>query len=343
MQFSSSAPGKILLLGGYSVLERPNVAYVLAVDAYVHAKLKTRKDDKIIISIPQFKTKISSTTSEIENARNESAKFVLNAILVAFEYFKFKNISYSGFEITTKSDAAFAVNKRKSGLGSSAAVTVAVVKALFKVFASSESLETIHNIAQLAHSRAQNKVGSGFDIAAACFGSIKYRRYSPELLKLGTELDCEIKKISLPSTFKLVFASFPKQSMSTTNAVAKVMEFKKNNRSEYDKVISELNVENEDAIRALEINNINNFKLHFENGRLITKKLGELAGVEIESNAHSALIEETKKNGAFVAKLPGAGGGDSIVALCLTIREANKVKQFWKKKGLNVLDINLIS
>src|SRR3989338_76509 len=339
MSVITSAPGKILLLGGYSVLERPNVAYVLAVNAFVHAALKTRKDHKVVISIPQFKTKIETTTSEIANVKNESGKFVLSAIASAFQYFKFKSITYSGFEITTKSDAAFALNKGKSGLGSSAAVTVATVKGLFKAFAQSESIDTIHKIAQLAHARAQNKIGSGFDIAAACFGSIKYVRYSPELLKLETKLNCEIKKINLPEQFKLVFASFPKQSMSTTNAVAKVMEFKKNNKSEYAALIQELNAENEQVINALEKNNLDEFKIHFENGRLITKKLGELSGVEIESNAHSALIEETKKNGAFVAKLPGAGGGDSIVALCLTVREANKVKRFWKKRGLNILRI----
>ena len=56
MSVITSAPGKILLLGGYSVLERPNVAYVLAVNAFVHAALKTRKDHKVVISIPQFKT-----------------------------------------------------------------------------------------------------------------------------------------------------------------------------------------------------------------------------------------------------------------------------------------------
>ena len=42
--------------------------------------------------------------------------------------------------------------------------------------------ELIHNVAQFAHSKAQGKVGSGFDVSAAIFGSQIYNRFSPECL-----------------------------------------------------------------------------------------------------------------------------------------------------------------
>lgn len=42
--------------------------------------------------------------------------------------------------------------------------------------------EEIHRIAQYAHCRAQGKVGSGFDVSAAIFGSHVYRRFTPSLL-----------------------------------------------------------------------------------------------------------------------------------------------------------------
>lgn len=86
----------------------------------------------------------------------------------------------------------------KTGLGSSAALTVVVIAALVgyhRVIAShghttlplgtkttlnptsSEDLDIIHNLAQLAHCTAQGKIGSGFDIASAVYGSIVYRRF----------------------------------------------------------------------------------------------------------------------------------------------------------------------
>lgn len=39
-----------------------------------------------------------------------------------------------------------------------------------------------HNAAQLAHCAAQGKVGSGFDVAAAAFGSQRYTRFKPDVL-----------------------------------------------------------------------------------------------------------------------------------------------------------------
>jgi phosphomevalonate kinase len=40
----------------------------------------------------------------------------------------------------------------------------------------------LHNLAQYAHSLAQGKVGSGFDVSAAVYGNQRYRRFSPSNL-----------------------------------------------------------------------------------------------------------------------------------------------------------------
>ena len=37
----------------------------------------------------------------------------------------------------------------------------------------------VHNLAQYVHSKAQGKVGSGFDVSAAVYGSHVYNRFSP--------------------------------------------------------------------------------------------------------------------------------------------------------------------
>ena len=52
-----------------------------------------------------------------------------------------------------------------------------------------ESRELLHFACQLANSKAQNKVGSGFDIAACVFGSHVFRRLAcPELSGFATVL-----------------------------------------------------------------------------------------------------------------------------------------------------------
>lgn len=84
----------------------------------------------------------------------------------------------------------------KTGLGSSAAMTTAVVAALLQYLGvvdlssfgnlqqetDTRGLDIVHIIAQTAHCIAQGKVGSGFDVASAVYGSQRYVRFSPEVI-----------------------------------------------------------------------------------------------------------------------------------------------------------------
>ncbi|KAK5059821.1 hypothetical protein LTR84_009704 [Exophiala bonariae] len=76
----------------------------------------------------------------------------------------------------------------KTGLGSSAALVTALVASLLGFYSDGDVEETrqlqrTHNLAQAAHCAAQGKVGSGFDVAAAVYGSCLYRRFSPAVLE----------------------------------------------------------------------------------------------------------------------------------------------------------------
>lgn len=84
----------------------------------------------------------------------------------------------------------------KTGLGSSAAMVTSLVAAVLLHASSTSSVSSsfsgtsisertkrlMHNAAQFAHSQAQGKVGSGFDVSAAVFGSQIYKRFSPKCL-----------------------------------------------------------------------------------------------------------------------------------------------------------------
>lgn len=116
---------------------------------------------------------------------------------------------YSRSEAPTNSNSRFsnfgvAIEEvNKTGLGSSAALVTAVVAAIvihrapiFKEALSGSIQERrddarrkLHNLAQVVHCAAQGKIGSGFDIASAVYGSCKYRRFEPELLEKFGEPD----------------------------------------------------------------------------------------------------------------------------------------------------------
>ena len=395
----ASAPGKILWIGGYSVIERPNVSFVTGVNKRVFAKFETLDSQKAIFIIPQFNAKVEAKVeggqivfeSGLSEEERNAIKFVRSAAEFSLKYLIAKGKQVKGFCLTTVSDPAFAVNGGKSGLGSSAAVTVATVASILNAYGFSieSNKDNIHKIAQLAHSKAQGKVGSGFDVAAATFGGHSYVRYSPSLIEnisedanpkeilnlVETTWDYIIRPLAMPRGFIPVIGNIVGESASTSEMVKRVNAFKAANSELYRKLMSEINDANKAAIDALsEINKLaeneqekyklvleavnnskkvegieeeikifNDFKLAFNAGRLLTKKLGELSGVQIESDEYSELINETVNNGAFVAKLPGAGGGDSIVAICLSRAAKIRVESFWRsyKKKIEPLDLTI--
>lgn len=85
----------------------------------------------------------------------------------------------------------------KTGMGSSAALVTSVVGAVLSYFdivtlpspsvphgtvSTNQGSTIVHNLAQICHCSAQGKVGSGFDVSAAVYGSHIYRRFSKSIL-----------------------------------------------------------------------------------------------------------------------------------------------------------------
>ncbi len=362
-----SSPGKILWIGGYTVLERPSVSFVTGVDKRVYARVEATQDEILDIACPQFNAQWSGTLGE-ERGVSKQVRFVHAAATVTAHYLREKGALVNGLRVRTLSHPAFGVGTGKSGLGSSAAVTVAVVGAVMQACGKpvEENVQTIHHIAQYVHARVQGKVGSGFDVAASCVGACTYSRYSPHIIAnagnspsasdlvnlFDSQWDYTITPLSLPPGFLAAFGNFVGGSTSTSEMVKKVREWKEREPETYRALVHEIDEANRRAVRALQdINRLARekgqayeatlqsngthpsfaaFKRAWREGRKHTKQLGERCGADIESDECTTLIEETEKMGAFVAKLPGAGGEDAIAALCLSIPEKKRVQEFWR-------------
>lgn len=57
---------------------------------------------------------------------------------------------------------------------------------------SNADLDLVHMIAQTSHCIAQGKVGSGFDVSCAVYGSQRYVRFSPEVLSSAQVPFCHL-------------------------------------------------------------------------------------------------------------------------------------------------------
>ena len=164
---NAKAPGKILWIGGYSVLERPNVSYVTTVNAHVNARVSEMNGNVIELYSPQLGLKAEGSVEPSSGIMDvpppKELLLLKTAAEVASRYACEKGGRLCGFRVETNSDTQFSYSidsgkVAKSGLGSSAAVTVAAVAAILKFFGiDTSNKEVIHKLAQTSHSIAARK------------------------------------------------------------------------------------------------------------------------------------------------------------------------------------------
>ncbi|XP_022736386.1 phosphomevalonate kinase, peroxisomal-like isoform X1 [Durio zibethinus] len=328
MEVVASAPGKVLLTGGYLILERPNAGIVLSTNARFYAIVKPIYEDfkpeswawawtDVKLTSPQlsresmYKLSLKHLTLQCVSSSESRNPFVENAIQYAVaaahavldknkkdaldklllqgleitilgcnDFYSYRNqIEARGLPLTPEALAALPPftsitfnagesnggnckpEVAKTGLGSSAAMTTAAVAALLHYLGvvnlsafsedphqqnkDSMDLDVVHMIAQSAHCVAQGKVGSGFDVSSAVYGSQRYVRFSPKVLSaaqaavegmsleevigniLNGEWDHERTEFSLPPLMTLLLGEPGTGGSSTPSMVGAVKKWLK--------------------------------------------------------------------------------------------------------------------
>ncbi|RAL14452.1 phosphomevalonate kinase [Aspergillus homomorphus CBS 101889] len=335
-----SAPGKVLLTGGYLVLDRNYTGTVFALDARIHVIVQQLKkyhrkssstgpeqaenttdnkesEDIVVVRSPQFVDAVweygvqrcdnGGGIKVIQKGQGQANPFVETSLNYALTYISYVAGSkdFGSLSITILADndyyseTAFSkisglqspgrfVNfgvplheAHKTGLGSSAALVTALVSALvihrtLQPDDLGAARDKLHNLAQAAHCAAQGKVGSGFDVAAAIYGSCLYRRFSPSILEsvgdaatAGFEerlfaivedvdpahrwdTECLDFGMKLPRGMQMVLCDVECGSQ-TPGMVKKVLEWRKQNPQEADLLWSALQSNNEHLCQELKI------------------------------------------------------------------------------------------
>lgn len=312
-----SAPGKALFAGGYLVLDPAYCSYVTALSSRMHAiirKVEEFKSDDITITVtsPQFeegawsyRVKKNAEQDIPKEVNGKKNPFLESTIVFIIAYLGIEQISSVHISIFSDSgyhSQANSVQQRssnqnkefnyhseqihrvpKTGMGSSAGLVTVVVTALFSAFQREFSVDEfknrIHNCAQIAHCHAQNKIGSGFDVAAAVYGSIIYRRFNPSVINgvlhheylagvkglnrkefeeilrsiIDSDWDFEKENCSLPPFVKLLMGDV-KGGSETPKLVSKVLQWKESDPIESNQLFKDLNNSNlrfMDSLKAL--------------------------------------------------------------------------------------------
>ena len=244
----------------------------------------------------------------------------------------------------------------KTGLGSSAALVTAFATAAIAYFVpltlqdadTKEGQQRLHNLAQAAHCAAQGKIGSGFDVAAAVYGSCVYRRFSPKILeKLGNANDSDFapklrsvvddtdlfgkwdasidkKAAIIPKGMLLVMCDVDCGS-ETVGLVKTVLQWREQQRNESTLLWASLQAANEDFAEQLRslakkpllpTEDLDRLKKSILTIRSLLRAMSREAGAPIEPPVQTALIDACSSlPGVIGGVVPGAGGYDAIALL----------------------------
>ena len=210
-----------------------------------------------------------------------------------------------------------------SGIGSSAASSVAIARAISEEFKMNLSDERINEIAYEAE-KAYAGTPSGIDNTAATFGGLIWFKKD---LSGGKDL---IDKLKISKPIEIVMVNSGVVA-DTKEMVLGVAERKKKYPEKYNPIFKQAEELVLKARKALE-----DFDLKIV-GELMNDNHRLLQKIEVSCKELDYLVDIARKNGALGAKLTGGGGGGCIVALTPGKNLQEKVARTIEKEGFKVL------
>ena len=185
------------------------------------------------------------------------------------------------------------------GLGASAAFAVAITRA-FNVRLELDLDDAAINDIAFACEKLAHGTPSGIDNTIATYAR-------PMLFRSGDEL--EFRELHSSGPLPLVIACSSRGGL-TKELVAGVRARRKQSAEHYDAVFAQIDALSLAGAAALERDDLD------ELGRLMNICHGLLTAIEVSTPELEAMVAIARAAGAVGAKLTGAGGGGSMIALC---------------------------
>ncbi len=350
---TGKAPGKLYLAGEYAVVETGFPAVLTSVNKYVTVTINKSQNGGTIQSKNLNKELIHWNRQGTELVFDDSEsqlQYILAAIKFIEKYALERGVKLSYYDLLVTSELD-SEDGKKYGLGSSAAVTVAVVKTLGDFYNLNLSAMDIYKISAISHLSVQGN-GSLGDIAASAFGGI-VAYYSPdrnwifnmirnhsitEILSLDWP-ELQIETLDLPDDLELT-VGWTGSPASTSILVDRIALTKAQKVAKYQNFLhaSRNNVEN--LIKGFKTNNSTLIKEMLSKYRTLLADLADFSDVHIETELLEKLCNIAEKLGGS-AKTSGAGGGDCGIVLSDKTLDIDELKKEWRKVGITPLTLKI--
>ena len=337
----ASAPGKLILLGEYAVLEQAP-CLVSAVQRKCTVDIEPEDSPWFSIrssreEVPNVKCRLAAGGSfrfkeGLSDDGRKRLRFVLSTIKHALNQV---DDALGGASVFINTDRFFhQPSEQKLGLGASAAITVSLLAALMKFSGQRLTEQELYRQAFQIHWKAQGGLGSGMDIAASATGGVIEYQMRPDKAAGGL-----IKSVDWPDSLRMI-SIWAGHSASTQNMVQQVQIFRDANPNRYDAIMQPMKELSEAGCKAFKTGNTEEFLEIVGEYVALEQQLGEASKAEIISEVHQNIGDLISRAGGSY-KPSGAGGGDIGVAFCQGDEACYEVKEAIEKSRFDLLDLPL--
>ncbi|GEP18739.1 phosphomevalonate kinase [Pediococcus argentinicus] len=351
---TEQAPGKLYIAGEYAIVEPGHTAIIVALNQFVTASIKTTTNQKGRIISEQYQNQILSWRRNkgqlVVDERDNPYHYILSAIAITEELAVAMGKKLLTFDLSINSDLDNPEGK-KYGLGSSAAVTVATIKVLAKLYQIELNKKLLFKLAAIAHLEVQGN-GSLGDVAASVYGGwIAYQSFNRDWLnsmrrtndlKTILEADWPLLKIELldaPKDLELLIG-WTGSPASTSNLVDQVASTGYQKTKRYDDFLQKSEVCIQNIIKGFHNADLKTIQNGIIENRALLHELTDLSGVIIET---PALVQLCSIADSFdgASKSSGAGGGDCGIVIINSLKPINDLLKKWVTAGIQPLKLDV--
>ncbi len=343
MELTASAPGKLILLGEYAVLDGAD-ALVWAVHRRARVVARVTGAGGLTVDAPDID--VAGARADLDRdgtvcwrgldaGAERRLGMVAAAVTGAVRLLASRERELPGLELRIDT-AAFFAGGDKLGVGSSAAVVTALTGALLAAggldIEDPAGRRRVFEVALASHNRAQGHVGSGIDVAASTFGgALRYR--------VGSALAGPPTPVARapPGGLRWV-AVWTGRARATPSMVADVRRFARDHPATYRAYIAELAATSAGGCDAFAAGDLDAFLAAARDYDRGLARLGAAAGVDIVSVDHQRIGSIVRAEGG-VYKPSGAGGGDVGIAFTKEAAGHHKVAAALERGGCTTVDL----
>lgn len=353
---TEQAPGKLYIAGEYAVLEQDCPAILVAVNQFIRVSITKTRSTTGLIHSKQYSQDslhwVRHGAKMVIDNRDNPFEYILAAISFTERFCVEQQKKMRVYDLYINSDLDSADGK-KYGLGSSAAVTVATVKAILRFYNVPFSNELVYKLSAISHYSVQGN-GSAGDIAASVYGGwIAYQTFDKKWLKhelthksLSAVVNeawpgLKIQLLTPPEGMNLMIG-WSQTPASTSRLVDETNANKAALNGEYQKFIRQSRKCVLKMIVGFERNDISLIQRQIRENRKLLQHFACINQIAIEIPRLSKLINIAESFGG-AAKTSGAGNGDCGIVLTDEKTNITALEKEWLQNGIMPLDFHVHS